>query len=185
LRAQPGILAVDSFVVVNLTPKYNLRSLIAGYNKGQKNPTTPLGRLWDKYTVVDINRRTVLGQSGVEPTPGEIRIHKPTAPENAYNEYGLAGTGKHISEQRVMIGSRAVLNLTDYVILQKLRQAEGHEPLDELTFTFFPQMDFHDVDGGWCVGGADWRGNCLCVSGSYGFSRDQDGFRFSDGALEQ
>ena len=184
LRAQPGILAVDSFVVVNLTPEYNLDSLMAGYNKGQKYPTTPWAPLWRQYTLEDINRRTVPGQGGIEPTHGEVRVHEPTTPENSYGEEGLSGTDRNITEQRGLIGNRVVMNLADYVLLQKLRQEEeeGRPPLDVQTFTRFPQMDFKKIDGDFYVGVAIWDDDQLSVSESGDFSSGQGGFRVSDGA---
>ncbi len=184
LRTQPGIMAVDSFVVVNLTPEYNLGSLMTGYNKGQKRPTTPWAPLWNQYSHESINRRTVpgQGQGGIKPTHGEVRVHIATAPENSYDESGLSGTAKDIAEQRALIGSRVVMNLTDYTLLQKLRQEEGREPLDIRTFTRFPQMDFRTVNGGSCVGGADWRDDLSDVYESDDFDDDQIGFRFSGAA---
>lgn len=180
LRSNPLINQIGSFIVVNLTPEHNLESLMASYSRGRRCPTIPWPTLWNQYSLADINRRTVPEKSGVEPAHGEIRVHTQTLPENERNETGLVGVNKDLETQRKIIGDSVVLNLTDYVLLQKIRQEEGLDPLDRETYTRFPQMDYRLASYGSCVGKACWDGGRLRVNECYGSADYRVGYRLSE-----
>ncbi len=173
--------ALEPFVAVNLTQQYGRATLVSAFDQKQEEETFTWPDLWNQYNLENLNRRTIDGE---EPSPGDVRAQLLTPPENDHQESGLQATSKNLKDRIKFVGSKTLLNLTDYILLQALRREEDSPLMDKPTFTRFAQMDPKTVDGDSYVGSASVGGSQLSLSRSGGHAYGDGGIRLSVGPKE-
>jgi hypothetical protein len=140
---------------------FDLKKLIANFDKKQEYSTYIWEDLWDQYGEGQHNSpRTLLDAAMLlnDTTDPENRAQ----PANSYDEAGLVHVSKTVPEQRASLDQEkqeAVksgvelnpISISQYIVTQAKRRQAGLPLLDKPTYTRFVQYPEQVLDGSSCV----------------------------------